>query len=520
MITHDIEQGTPEWHEFRQKHFNASEAAAMLGISPYMTRDELLKKKVFGIEKEHGEYTKKLFAEGHRLEQEARLEAEDEARMELFPAVGSDGKLAASFDGISMDGMTIWEHKTINADLRKVDISMPIKTMPDYYMAQVQHQMLVAGAAECLFVASNDQERKSFWIMSDEAWEDRIIKGWNQFEKDMETYKLEEVKPEVTGTAPEQLPALFIELTGKVTASNLKEFRSHALNVIGSINTDLQTDEDFASADKTAKWCKDVEARLDAAKQHALSQTQSIDELFKALDDVREEARQKRLSLEKLVKERKGYLKSQIIRDVQDRFVTSIITWSLDFMIEVKDEYGKEIIRRIIDKFSPDFLTCTKGLKTLDSISRAVESARSDEFSKATGILIFSSDMLQWFHKSGYSDYGNTLFRDMADLLFKHAGNEETFLAVAKSRIEEHKKLITAQEEKTRLAKEQEIKTDVLQVKQEEKTKQEFVSQVTAEQIDHPVDVFLSDYYQDETQEYRFILIEFYDFLKEYNHVK
>ena len=35
-------QGSPEWAAHRAKHFNASDAPAMLGCSPYMTRSELL----------------------------------------------------------------------------------------------------------------------------------------------------------------------------------------------------------------------------------------------------------------------------------------------------------------------------------------------------------------------------------------------------------------------------------------------------------------------------------------------
>ena len=75
--------------------------------------------------------------------------------------------------------------------------------------------------------------------------------------------------------------------------------------MIQSINTDLQTDQDFADAEKTAKWCKDVEDRLDAAKQHALSQTASIDELFRTIDAISAETRTKRLELDRLVKAQK-----------------------------------------------------------------------------------------------------------------------------------------------------------------------------------------------------------------------
>ena len=40
MQTHNLKQGENDWHEFRAKHFGASEAAAMLGISPYLTRND------------------------------------------------------------------------------------------------------------------------------------------------------------------------------------------------------------------------------------------------------------------------------------------------------------------------------------------------------------------------------------------------------------------------------------------------------------------------------------------------
>src|SRR5690606_18915950 len=109
-------------------------------------------------------------------------------------------------------------------------------------------------------------------------------------------YQPEEAAPApVVGRAPDQLPSLHIEVTGMVTASNLAEFKASAMAVLGSINRDLQTDEDFANAEQTVKWCKGVEERLDAAKAHALSQTASIDELFRTIDSVSAEARRIRL---------------------------------------------------------------------------------------------------------------------------------------------------------------------------------------------------------------------------------
>ena len=42
-----------------------------------------------------------------------------------------------------------------------------------------------------------------------------------------------------------------------VTFSNLAEFKAGAMRVLGAINRDLQTDEDFADAEQTVKWAKE-----------------------------------------------------------------------------------------------------------------------------------------------------------------------------------------------------------------------------------------------------------------------
>jgi hypothetical protein len=143
------------------------------------------------------------------------------------------------------------------------------------------------------------------------------LAGWKQYLIDLAEYQHVEAPPVVTGKAPDQLPALRIEVTGMVTASNLAEFKAHALAVFEGINTDLITDEDFANAERTVKWCKEVEDKLDAAKQHALSQTATIDELFRAIDAIKEESRQKRLTLDKTVKTRKESVRVSLIAESQ-----------------------------------------------------------------------------------------------------------------------------------------------------------------------------------------------------------
>ena len=328
MQEHKIIQGTPKWHEFRAQHLNASDAPAMMGESPYKTRDALLREKATGIIAEVSSETQRRFDDGHRFEALARPLAEKIIGEELYPVVGSNGKFAASFDGMTMLGEVIFEHKTLNAALAAID---PDEQLPLYYRIQMEHQLMVSGAEKCLFMASKwdatDQliGESHRWHSPDLALRQRIVDGWAQFERDLVGYALPEAKPEAVGRAPDALPALCIELTGQVTTSNLAEFRAHAREVLAGIKRDgFQTDEDFANADKTAKWCADVESRLDAAKQHALAQTTSIDELFRTLDAIKEDTRQVRLGLEKTVKARKEAVKLERIAKAKSDFAAHV----------------------------------------------------------------------------------------------------------------------------------------------------------------------------------------------------
>ena len=49
MISHNVIQGSPEWHALRAEHFNASEAPAMMGESKYMSRAQLIRQKATGV---------------------------------------------------------------------------------------------------------------------------------------------------------------------------------------------------------------------------------------------------------------------------------------------------------------------------------------------------------------------------------------------------------------------------------------------------------------------------------------
>lgn len=102
MKTLNLIQGTPEWHEHRARHFNASDAPAMMGNSKYKTRTELLKERKTGISKDVDSATQRRFDDGHKFEALARRIAEEFIGDDLYPATGVRGKLSASFDGATL----------------------------------------------------------------------------------------------------------------------------------------------------------------------------------------------------------------------------------------------------------------------------------------------------------------------------------------------------------------------------------------------------------------------------------
>lgn len=438
MQEHKIIQGTPEWHEFRSRHLNASDAPAMMGESPYKTRDELLREKATGVAVDVSEETQRRFDAGHRFEALARPLAEKIIGEELYPVTGSSDRFSASFDGMTMLGDVIFEHKTLNAALAAIG---PDDQLPLYYRIQMEHQFMVSGAEKCLFMASKwdaaDQliGESHRWHSPDLVLRQRIVDGWAQFEKDLAGYVPPEAKPEAVGRAPDALPALRIELTGQVTTSNLAEFRAHAQEVLGGIKKDnFQTDEDFANADKTAKWCADVESRLDAAKQHALAQTTSIDELFRTLDAIKEDTRQVRLGLEKTVKARKEAVKLERINKAKSDFAAHI------------DALQAEIADVRLTVLAPDFGGAIKGLKTLSSIDNAIGVAMANAKIAADQQAADMRAKLVWLSENAAEH--RALLADLQQLVAKPM---DDFKLVVKARIDAHR-----QAEEARLEAERE----------------------------------------------------------------
>lgn len=454
MKVHNVQQGTPEWHALRSSYFTASEAPAMMGASKFQTRNDLLTMKKTGIVPDVSPQQQAAFDRGHATEEMARPLVEEMIGEELYPIVGTSGNLLASMDGATMLGDVLFEHKLWN---EKVVTQIRAGELDPHYYWQLEQQLLVSGAERVIFVCSDGtKDRFAHLEYGPVAGRrEQLVAGWAQFEQDLGEFVVKEAKVEAIGAAPDQLPALRIDVTGMVTASNLDAFKSHALAVIGDINTDLSTDKDFADADATVKWCGEVEDKLKAAKEHALSQTESIDVLFKAIDDITAETRRKRLELEKLIKARKDIIRSDMVMDAAKALQAHI------------DQINETLNSRIrMPRVPADFAGAIKGKRTIDSLKEAADAELARAKIEASRIADLIRANLKSLNELAIKH--GFLFHDAQELVLK--ANDD-LVALIKVRINEHEL------QQTELKRQEEEKAQQLAAQQLQKAAEPVVEQ-------------------------------------------
>lgn len=465
MIIHNVAQGTPEWHALRAQHFTASEAPAMMGASKYQSRTDLLTLKKTGIVPEVTPQQQRNFDRGHATEALARPMVEAMIGEELYPVVGTEGNLLASMDGQTMLGETLFEHKLWNDS---VVAQIKAGQLEPHYYWQLEQQLLVSGAERVIFVCS-DGTAENFAHMEYRPVPGRaqqLIEGWAQFETDLGAYEVTAEAPSiVVGKAPDELPALRIELTGMVTASNLHVFESSALAVIDSVKTTLTTDQDFADAKKAVKWCGDVESAVKEAKKQALSQTATIADLFSSLDRVSAHARETRLKVEKLVAAQELLVKSGIKQKGEQALAEHIAG--------INKTLGKVTLPHI----PSDFAGAIKNKRTIASLQDAVDTelARAKiEASKAADAIRLNLSSLAELAVDHVF-----LFSDVQQLVGK---SNEDLVTLIKFRIAEHKRV---EDEKAEAQREQIRKEELKRIADEQEA--ERLAAIKPEPVVEPV---------------------------------
>ena len=177
----DLQQNTPEWHEYRKSHIGASDAPIIMGISPWMTANDLWKEKMGFIDPKP---MTSMMLRGQQLEPEVRKMVIEEKKINFVPITIESRAyhfLSASLDGMSDDRKIILEikcpNKLTHEETCRGDVSR-------HYYTQVQHQLFVSGADECLFVSyrpKSTQELAYVTILSDPDYINEIIDRETKF---------------------------------------------------------------------------------------------------------------------------------------------------------------------------------------------------------------------------------------------------------------------------------------------------------------------------------------------------
>jgi putative phage-type endonuclease len=179
----EIQQGTPEWLEWRHKGVGASDAPVVMGESPWKTATELLREKREPARKSD---QNAAMSRGTRLEPEARTRYILRTGRDVRPACLQSSEhewLRASVDGITADGGLVVEIKCGDSVYRQTAQS---GCVPDCYYGQLQHILAVTGL-----------ESLDFWcylpgrpellvpVKRDDDYIDRLLKEEFKFWKDV-----------------------------------------------------------------------------------------------------------------------------------------------------------------------------------------------------------------------------------------------------------------------------------------------------------------------------------------------
>lgn len=427
----NLVQGSDEWKLIRGQFCVASEAPIVMGDSPNMKRDELLHLKSTGVEREANDWVEKfIFKKGHEVEALARPIAEDLLGDELFALTCTneiaDLKLLASYDGITAPLYdTHWEHKQFNKELYELVKSGGELEGKHYW--QLEHQLLVNGNDSCIFAVSDGTEENyaDLEYHSRPERREQLIEGWKLFLIDLANFSPVEVKAAVAGETIKDLPALAVEIAGEVKSSNLAIYKANALDFIKNINTDLQTDEDFATAENVVKFCDRVEKELEVVKKQTLGQASSIDEVVRTIDQLKEEMRQKRLQLEKLVTAEKANRKNEIISAVRQAFQLHIATCN--------EALAKNSTNVRMPEIAVDFANAGKNKRTMETLRSACNDELARAKIEANRVLNSIDANLEVLRKIA-GDH-KFLFADIQQLVLK---DKDALEAIAKQRIAEH----------------------------------------------------------------------------------
>lgn len=177
-------QGSPEWLAYRLGRRNASESAAVLGLSPWMTPYQLWLSKTGRAETK----VTQAMQRGTDLEPSARRAYEEQTGLIMQPLVLEANGYSASLDGMTIEGDLILEIKCpLRGTRSELWQDVLDGKVPEHYQVQIQHQLMVCGAALAHLWVFDGHQGILHAIERDENLIGRIRAGWDAFQPFMDS---------------------------------------------------------------------------------------------------------------------------------------------------------------------------------------------------------------------------------------------------------------------------------------------------------------------------------------------
>ena len=179
----DLEQGSREWHAWRKGVIGASDAPKIMGENPWGSRSSLLDEKL-GLVREFQGNDKTR--EGNSLEGNARKSLETKFKLKLMPTIVQDSKepfLAASLDAICIDHENRFE---IKAGIQAYEHTKMTKSVPGYYMGQLQHMLMVTEMESLTYaVYRPDKPLLTLIVYRNDSYIKRLRKKEKEFVQEL-----------------------------------------------------------------------------------------------------------------------------------------------------------------------------------------------------------------------------------------------------------------------------------------------------------------------------------------------
>lgn len=210
---------------------------------------------------------------------------------------------------------------------------------------------------------------------------------------------------------------IILRISSQIVASNIDDVAASVRAEIAKVNTDLKTDEDFATAEQQVKDFKAAEDAFKEALDAALSEAADVKKLMDTTSGIIDLLADTRLALDKQVKAQKAKVKAEIIGIARDGIQRALAGCDARLQPAMR-----KVLR--IDELDGVLAEAAKGKKSLAGLEKATH----EVLANWTALI----GKTEAYMKARYAQIPADrlhLFADLDDLLALDSGFEDAIAA-------------------------------------------------------------------------------------------